>query len=70
VTFAPADPDAVLHALHAAGVRGAARRGRVRLGLHVYNDERDVDLVADVLQSCSSSALVSTRDEFREKSHD
>jgi selenocysteine lyase/cysteine desulfurase len=57
VTFAPADPGAVVRALGEAGVRAAARRGRVRLGLHVYNDDRDVDLVAQVLHRCPRSAL-------------
>jgi len=52
VTFAVTDPDPVMHQLGRAGVRAAVRRGRIRAGLHVYNDEVDVDLFAQALWDC------------------
>jgi selenocysteine lyase/cysteine desulfurase len=58
VTFAVTDPYLVHSQLRQAGVRAAARRGRIRVGLHVYNDECDVDLLAQVLADCGT-ALVS-----------
>ncbi|WP_156163679.1 aminotransferase class V-fold PLP-dependent enzyme [Demequina subtropica] len=33
-----------------AGIRAAGRGGRVRLGFYLYNDERDVDAVANALR--------------------
>ncbi len=57
VTFAVTDPDLVTARLRSAGVRVAARRGRVRVGLHVYNDERDVDELARVLADCETAVV-------------
>lgn len=38
-------------ALRAAGIAVASRAGRLRMSVHVWNDESDVDLVARVLES-------------------
>jgi selenocysteine lyase/cysteine desulfurase len=57
VSFAVSDPDLVTATLRDAGVRVAVRRGRVRVGLHVYNDERDVDALARALADCGSTVV-------------
>jgi selenocysteine lyase/cysteine desulfurase len=57
VSFAVTDPDLVTTRLRDAGVRVAARRGRVRVGLHVYNDERDVDDLARALADCGTTVV-------------
>jgi selenocysteine lyase/cysteine desulfurase len=51
VTFAVDDPDALVANLARGGVRSVAKLGRLRLGFHVYNDENDVDLVCDLLET-------------------
>ena len=43
--------DGDLETLRAAGIQAAKPGGRVRVGFHLYNDEEDVDRVADVLSS-------------------
>ena len=58
VSFAVTEPDLVVARLAAAGVRIAARRGRIRAGLHVYNDEADVDLLAQALTDCGAAPAV------------
>ena len=45
-----ADADAAVERLHAAGVACSVRDGAVRLSFHLYNDEADVELVADALR--------------------
>ncbi|MGH3813710.1 MAG: aminotransferase class V-fold PLP-dependent enzyme [Pseudonocardiaceae bacterium] len=57
VTFAVSAPEEVTQRLRQAGVRVAARRGRIRAGLHVYNDEVDVDLFAHVLADCGTGMV-------------
>ena len=42
--------------LQASGVRAAQRGGRVRVGFHVYNDERDLALAVDALRPALVSA--------------
>lgn len=49
VSFAAQRPAELVDALADAGVRCAAKRDRVRLGLHTYNDETDVELVCGAL---------------------
>lgn len=45
------DPDgAGLAALAAAGVVASGRNGRARVGFHVFNDDRDVDLAVEALR--------------------
>lgn len=44
------NPDAVVAELSRAGVRAAARLGRLRFGFHDHNDENDVDRACDVLE--------------------
>jgi len=51
VSFSVADPDALVTTLGRGGVRAAARLGRVRLGFLVHDDENDVDLVCDLLET-------------------
>jgi selenocysteine lyase/cysteine desulfurase len=55
ISFAVAEPERVLCAMERAGVRAASRRGRIRTGVHVYNDESDVDLLAQVLADCGAT---------------
>jgi selenocysteine lyase/cysteine desulfurase len=57
VSFAVNDPDRVIDTLRGAGVRVSVRRGRVRVGLHVYNDESDVDALARALADCGTEAV-------------
>ena len=49
VSLAVADPDAVVRRLAEARVVAAVRVGRVRISVHLYNTEDDVDLVASLL---------------------
>lgn len=49
VSFAPPEPDRVLERLTAAGASVALRLGRIRMGLHVYNEPSDVELVLGAL---------------------
>jgi cysteine desulfurase/selenocysteine lyase len=51
VALAGRDPAGVLAALRAGSVVAAARDGHLRLSVHLYNDERDVEHVARVLAS-------------------
>lgn len=49
VRLAGVDTDRLEAALRAAGVVAAVREGRLRLAMHGYNDERDVDRLLDAL---------------------
>ena len=49
VTFASPDAEALVKRLAGAGIRATSRLGRVRVGFHVYNDDRDVDELCNVL---------------------
>ncbi|GAB3267224.1 aminotransferase class V-fold PLP-dependent enzyme [Arthrobacter pigmenti] len=49
VSFDANQAEKLVTELAAGGVRAAAKQGRVRLGLHTYNDEADVQLVSDIL---------------------
>lgn len=49
VTFEVHNPEMLIERLASAGIRASSRLGRVRLGLHVYNDEHDVDLACEAL---------------------
>jgi selenocysteine lyase/cysteine desulfurase len=53
VSIPVADPDAVLAALSAAGIRAAVRLGRLRLGVHLYTSHSDIDTTLTVLTSLS-----------------
>lgn len=55
VSFAVMEPDQLVDRLASAGVRVAARCGRLRAGLHVYNDEADVDLFVQALVDCGAA---------------
>jgi hypothetical protein len=48
--------DTAATAMADAGVVGAMRAGRLRLAFHLCNDDRDVDLVASVLQGHLASS--------------
>ncbi len=49
VSFACDDPAGLVSQLAQAGIRAAYKLGRVRLGFHIYNSERDVELVCQEL---------------------
>lgn len=48
-SFASPDAEGVVERLATAGVIASARRGAVRIALHAYNDERDVDRTLEAL---------------------
>lgn len=48
------DPDAVVRGLRARGIAAACRRARLRFSPHVYNDEDDLDRLAEALAVLSS----------------
>lgn len=58
VSIAARRPQAFVELLDAAGVRAAARAGRVRLGTHLYNDAADVDAALEVAASPAASDLL------------
>lgn len=51
VSIEARQPEVVVDALSAAGIRSALRRGRIRFGFHIYNSEQDVENVLAVLAS-------------------
>jgi selenocysteine lyase/cysteine desulfurase len=51
VSVEAAQPDQLVAALRAAGVRAASRRGRVRFGFHLYNTASDLEMALAVLDS-------------------
>jgi cysteine desulfurase/selenocysteine lyase len=55
-TTGDASLDALADALRAAGVQFAIRRGALRFGFHIYNDESDVAAVLGVAQALSRQA--------------
>jgi selenocysteine lyase/cysteine desulfurase len=59
VTFPVADAEAAGTTLLAAGVKGAARGGNIRLAPHVYNTEADIDRAVEAI---SSLALATAAD--------
>lgn len=50
VSFAIEDPAGYVGRLREGGLRAAARAGRIRIGFHRYNDEKDVELTVECLQ--------------------
>lgn len=61
VSVAGGDPDKLVELLGRAGVRAAARRGRVRFGFHLYNTPHDADAALDVLASADARRLLEER---------
>lgn len=57
VSFSPGEPEAVGKALRDAGVVVWAGDGRVRVSIHLYNDEQDVDALLATLKSLTPAAL-------------
>jgi selenocysteine lyase/cysteine desulfurase len=49
VSMAVDDVDSVMARLRAAGVVASARAGRVRLSVHFYNREEEIDRVVELL---------------------
>jgi selenocysteine lyase/cysteine desulfurase len=53
VPFGAADPNALLGALRQRGVVAAARDGNLRLSVHFYNDEDDIEKLVTALMLTS-----------------
>lgn len=57
-------PANAMDALREAGITASMRAGRVRLAFHLYNDEHDADMAADVLSAFrlgQTAALVASK---------
>jgi selenocysteine lyase/cysteine desulfurase len=50
VAWLDADPRATAAALSARGIEVTGSSGRVRAGIHLYNDARDIDRLIDAMR--------------------